>query len=64
MLHPVFASERTDIAFVMDALACAPFRVTGLEVERTRALLARRVAVEAAPETPGDRERGRLRREP
>ena len=63
-LHPVFGSERTDIAFVMDALACAPFRVTGLEVERTRALLAHRASVEAGLNAPSGRQRHRLRREP
>jgi autotransporter passenger strand-loop-strand repeat protein len=47
MLHPVFASERADISLVMDALGCAPLRVTGPEVEQTRAALARRVHVEA-----------------
>ena len=41
-LHPVFGSERTDVTLVMDALGCAPFRVTGPEVERTRAVLAER----------------------
>ena len=42
MLHPVFGSERADIALVMEALGCAPLRVTGPEVAQTRALLARR----------------------
>jgi antigen 43 len=52
-LHPVFGSERTDIALVMDVLGCAPFRVTGPEVEQTRAALARRVHVEAEVASPG-----------
>jgi hypothetical protein len=41
-LHPVFGSERADVSLVMDAMGCAPLRVTGPEVERTCAMLARR----------------------
>ena len=51
-LHPVFGSERTDISLVMEALGSAPLRVTGPEVERTRALLAERVHAEAVTDTP------------
>ena len=47
MLHPIFGSERADIALIMDALGCAPLRVTGPEVARTRALLAGRAEAEA-----------------
>jgi hypothetical protein len=47
MLHPVFGSERADIALVMDALGFAPLRVTGPEVERARAALARRAHLDA-----------------
>jgi autotransporter passenger strand-loop-strand repeat protein len=39
-LHPAFGCERADIALVMDALGCAPFRVTGPEVAAVRARLA------------------------
>ena len=41
-LHPVFGSERTDVTLVMDALGCAPFRVTGPEVEHTSVVLVER----------------------
>ncbi len=42
-LHPVFGSERAgaDVALIMEVLACAPLRVTGPEVERLRATVAR-----------------------
>jgi autotransporter passenger strand-loop-strand repeat protein len=64
-LHPVFGSERTDITLVMDALGCAPLRVTGPEVERTRATLAQRVHVEAEFGARGGRRQARrLRRDP
>lgn len=53
MLHPVFGSERGDIALVMEALGCAPFRVAGPEVERARAALAQRAS---AARDPGPRE--------
>ena len=60
-LHPVFGSERADIGLVMDVLGCAPFRVTGPEVEQTRAALARRVQAEAEGSARGGR---RQRRDP
>jgi autotransporter passenger strand-loop-strand repeat protein len=41
-LHPAFASERGDIALVMDALGYAPLRITGPEVEAVRARLGGR----------------------
>ena len=62
MLHPVFGSERPDSALVMEALGCAPLRVTGPEVARIRTDLARRAAVSAAPEQ-GSRRRRQSRRE-
>ncbi len=43
-LHPAFGSELQDIALVMEALACAPFRVVGPEVDRVRRTLAARLA--------------------
>ncbi|MBW4024130.1 MAG: hypothetical protein HIU92_13560 [Proteobacteria bacterium] len=39
-LHPAFGSERADIALLIEALGCAPLRVTGPEVDRVRAVLA------------------------
>jgi autotransporter passenger strand-loop-strand repeat protein len=64
-LHPVFGSERADIAMVMEALGCAPLRVTGPEVERTRAVLAKRAQVEVKLGPPkGDRRGHRQRRDP
>jgi autotransporter passenger strand-loop-strand repeat protein len=41
-LHPAFASERTDIALVMEALGYAPLRVTGPEVEQVRKQVSKR----------------------
>jgi autotransporter passenger strand-loop-strand repeat protein len=61
-LHPVFGSERTDIALVMEALGCAPLRVTGPEVEETRASLARRVFAEAEFARSGRRPQPRRQR--
>ena len=46
-LHPVFGSERTDIGMVMEVMGYAPLRVTGPEVERTRAALSQRADAEA-----------------
>ena len=43
-LHPAFAAERTDTAFLMDALGFAPLRVTGPEVAAVRTRLAARAA--------------------
>jgi autotransporter passenger strand-loop-strand repeat protein len=43
-LHPVFGSELQDIALAMEALACAPFRVVGPEVDRVRRTLAARLS--------------------
>jgi autotransporter passenger strand-loop-strand repeat protein len=43
-LHPAFGSELQDIALVMDALACAPFRVVGPAVDRARRSLAARLS--------------------
>jgi autotransporter passenger strand-loop-strand repeat protein len=65
MLHPVFGSERTDVSLVMEALGCAPFRVTGAEVEQTRTVLAKRAHVEAGsgPDA-SDRTDRRQRRDP
>jgi parallel beta-helix repeat protein len=40
-LHPVFGSERGDVSLVMEALGYAPLCVTGPEIERLRARLAR-----------------------
>jgi autotransporter passenger strand-loop-strand repeat protein len=60
MLHPVFGSERTDVALVMEALGCAPFRVTGPEVEQTCAMLARRAELQG--ETGPDAGPGQDRR--
>jgi autotransporter passenger strand-loop-strand repeat protein len=66
LLHPVFGSERGDIALAMDALGCAPFRVTGPEVEQVRAVLAERASAATEPgvresrrRTPGDKRRKR-----
>jgi parallel beta-helix repeat protein len=43
-LHPAFGSERGDVSLIMEALGCAPLRVTGPEVERLRARLAQPTA--------------------
>jgi autotransporter passenger strand-loop-strand repeat protein len=43
-LHPDFGLGRRDAAFLWDALACAPLRVMGREVELVRARLAARAA--------------------
>jgi autotransporter passenger strand-loop-strand repeat protein len=67
MLHAAFGSERADIGLVMEALGCAPLRVTGPEVEQIRATLARRSKAEAEAEAGprgGRRPRRRERREP
>jgi antigen 43 len=61
-LHPAFGSERTDITLVMEALGCAPFRVTGPEVEQTRAVLAKRAHIEAEIGPRGRRRQGRRQR--
>ena len=42
VLHPVFGSERADIALLVEALGYAPLRVTGPEVEAVKARLAMR----------------------
>jgi autotransporter passenger strand-loop-strand repeat protein len=42
LLHPAFASERANIALVMEVLGYAPLRVTGPEVAAVRARLADR----------------------
>ncbi|MCB8881055.1 Hint domain-containing protein [Acidisoma cellulosilytica] len=42
-LHPAWGSEARDVTLIMDALGCAPFRVTGPEVERAKALLGSHV---------------------
>ena len=42
VLHPAFASERADIALFIEALGCAPLRVTGPEVAAVKARLADR----------------------
>jgi hypothetical protein len=39
-LHPGWGSEARDITLVMDALGCAPLRVTGPEVARVRGMLS------------------------
>jgi hypothetical protein len=39
-LHPAFASERGDIALIVEAIGYAPLRVTGPDVEAVRARLA------------------------
>jgi autotransporter passenger strand-loop-strand repeat protein len=62
MLHPVFGSERADVALVMEALGCAPLRVTGPEVEQTRTLLARRTCAEAETGPRGGGRQGRRQR--
>ena len=52
-LHPAFGSAAADTALVADALAYAPLRVTGPEVERVRILvhnpLRQRPSAEPAP---------------
>lgn len=63
ILHPFFGSERTDIALVMEALGCAPFRVTGPEVEQTRATLARRTYAGTGAGARGGHRRGRAQRD-
>jgi autotransporter passenger strand-loop-strand repeat protein len=45
-LHPAFASERADIAFVMDVMGYAPLRVTGPEVEQVKARISQRFFLE------------------
>ncbi len=45
-LHPSFASERGDIALIVDAIGYAPLRVTGPEVEAVRARLAAKCRLE------------------
>jgi hypothetical protein len=40
LLHPVFGAEARDIMLIHEALACAPLRITGPEVEQVRARLA------------------------
>ncbi|MCB8879717.1 Hint domain-containing protein [Acidisoma cellulosilytica] len=47
-LHPHFGGALQDSALVMEALAFAPLRVTGPEVERVRARLAARVLTQRA----------------
>ena len=42
VLHPAFASERADIGLIVEALGCAPLRVTGPEVAAVRAFLVAR----------------------
>jgi collagen type I/II/III/V/XI/XXIV/XXVII alpha len=44
VLHPAFASERTDIALVVDALGYAPLRVTGPVVEQVRAQITAQIS--------------------
>ncbi len=44
-LHPVFGRDRPDVVLASEALAYAPLRVTGPEVERLRAHLAARAAL-------------------
>jgi autotransporter passenger strand-loop-strand repeat protein len=44
VLHPAFASERTDIALVVDALGYAPLRVTGPVVEQVRAQIRAQIS--------------------
>jgi autotransporter passenger strand-loop-strand repeat protein len=64
-LHAIFGSERADVALVMEALGYAPLRVSGPEVEQTRALLARRALAAAEAGPRGGRRQGRpLRRDP
>jgi hypothetical protein len=50
ILHPAFASERADIALIIDALGCAPLRVTGPEVARVKARLAERAPPRRPPQ--------------
>jgi hypothetical protein len=40
--HPAFGSERQDVALILEALRCAPLRITRPAVERVRAGLAAR----------------------
>jgi hypothetical protein len=39
-LHPVWGSKAHDVTLIMDALGCAPLRVTGPEVRRVRQILS------------------------
>lgn len=50
-LHPAWGSEARDISLIMDALGAAPLRVTGPEVERIRARLAKRAPASATART-------------
>ena len=54
-LYPGWGPQEDDVAMFNDALAYAPIRVTGPEVDRVRALLAdrRRIKSSAAPTRPG-----------
>ena len=47
MLHPSFGSERRDISLITEAAGYAPLRVTGPEITRVRARLAKQASVTA-----------------
>jgi hypothetical protein len=44
-LHPAWGTEARDVTLIHDALAAAPLRVAGPEVDRARALLAAAIVV-------------------
>jgi hypothetical protein len=48
LLYPVFGGETRDVMLVRDALACAPLRVMGEEVDAVRSLLAARIPLTEA----------------